>query len=96
MKNKIIFITGAGGLLGKTLIKNFQKMGCFVIASEYKTERLLELKNSFSKKILIKKLDVTNEIEIKDLFAELLEINKFPNVFINNAFKQNSTSHIFN
>ena len=82
---KYIFITGAGGLLGKNLIKNFIDKDYFVVATEFKDERLDDLKKSFNKNILIEKLDVTNEDQIINLFNKLYDSDKFPSVFINNA-----------
>lgn len=83
----VVFITGAGGLLGQNLIEIFLENGFLVNATELDPSRIIFLKEKFQKnnKVKIDNLNVTDEIGIYELFNEYKKHNRVPNHFINNA-----------
>lgn len=87
LEGKRIFITGAGGLLGKTYIKSMLESGAEVIATELPGKRSQDLIDEFGNipGFNFFNLDVTSENEIEKVFSNLNKSSLIPNVFINNA-----------
>lgn len=87
LHNKIIFITGAGGVLGKAYIEEMINNGAFVIASDLPGQRANLLKERFSLNSNFKyyDLDVSNEKEVDVIFNRIQADGLRPNVVINNA-----------
>jgi len=97
---KTIFITGASSGLGKATAKLFQQNGWQVLASMRKPENeqeLAELEN-----VELFKLDVTNEVQLTTLVAEITEKHHIDVVFNNagyglvGALEHCSNDQIFN
>ena len=77
---KKIILIGCKGVLGKFYVKELLKLSKILIVADIKIKN--DLKN---KKLIQKKLNVENEIEIKEFFKNLnLKYGKF-DILINNA-----------
>ena len=87
VENKIIFITGSGGLLGKTYIDTFLKNGAIVIATELPGARSESIKKQFgsNSKLHYYDLDVSKENEVEKIFKKIQNDGLNPNVILNNA-----------
>lgn len=87
LKDKIIFITGSGGVLGTAYIDLFLKNGAVVIASDIPGKRANKIKKQFQKNNNFKyyDLDIGNEKEIKIIFKRLNSDGFSPNIVLNNA-----------
>ena len=86
LEDKTIFISGAGGVSGKSHIELFLREGAKVIATDYdptELERLEARLGELSDRLEVSKLDVSKEDEVVDFFDKLVPYS--PNVFINNA-----------
>jgi NAD(P)-dependent dehydrogenase (short-subunit alcohol dehydrogenase family) len=71
LKDKLILVLGASGLLGREVIKAIRDQQGNVIAVDLNTESLLdEYKN-----IVCHNIDITNEDEVKGLFSDDLNIS---------------------
>ena len=87
LSEKIIFLTGSGGLLGRQYIRSFLDNGAKVIATELEGDRLSTLFLEFGEhsNAFIRPMDVSSESEIEETFRWLKENSLIPDVFINNA-----------
>ena len=66
---KTVFISGAGGGLGKALVNEFSGMGYRVIATELELSKLADFKGNPD--IIPVRLDVTDPIAIKTVIEKL-------------------------
>ena len=83
-KNKNILITGAGGGIGKELVKKFVSLGGNVLGSGTKIEKLDLLKKQYPN-IKVKKFDMAEDSKIKDFIDGVtLELGGL-DILINNA-----------
>ena len=73
--NKVVFITGSEGKLGRSLKKTFTDLGAKVYG--------LDRKKSPSKNIF--KADISKEIEIQKIIDKIVKAEKKIDVIINNA-----------
>lgn len=87
LDNKVIFITGSGGVLGTTYIEQMLEAEATVVATDLQGSKtnLLERKFGANKKFKCYDLDISNEKEILKIFKRLEKDNIRPNVVINNA-----------
>ena len=86
LDGKTIFLTGAAGILGKSHIEQFLKLGATVIATDKHVEALVSFKEDkpeISDRLVVEELDAADEKAVELLFSELQDLQ--PNVFINNA-----------
>lgn len=83
----IVLITGGTRGIGKACTKLFLEKGYKVIATYEKNEiKASELKNKYpDKNLLIKKCDVSDYEEVKNLFSEIKNIYGGVDILINNA-----------
>ena len=82
-KNKIILIAGGNGLVGKKIISQIIKLGCKQIINF----DLESSQASKSKKIIYKKIDLTNTDIFNDSINELVKNKKTcPDIFINCSY----------
>lgn len=87
LKDKTIFITGSGGVLGTVYINTFLENGATVIASDLPGKNANKIKEIFEKNsnFIYYNLDVANELDIELIFKKIHADGFKPNVFINNA-----------
>ena len=83
-------ITGAAGLLGQEHGAALAELGCKLILIDINIEKLAAAKSRIESnypdcKVLTFIIDITNEGEVKRLRDELVKIEVFPNILINNA-----------
>lgn len=89
LKNKVIIVTGASGLLGREHVKIILKFEGTPILIDINPESLnsfvLELEENYSTKIVHKILDITNEDDVSKYSKELFD--KFGKIdgLVNNA-----------
>ena len=84
MKKKTCLITGGAGFLGKNFTNFFLKKNYKVICVDINEENLNQLKSLKSKSLTTYKCNISNEEEVKKLFAKINK-NLFVDVLINNA-----------
>ena len=87
LTGKTIFLTGSGGILGRTYVRRMLAAGAQVIASELAGQRLTALRETFSKTegFHLYPMDVSNEGAVAQTIGKILEDGHRPNVFFNNA-----------
>ena len=83
-------ITGAAGLLGQEHSAALAELGSALILIDINSEKLVGAKYRIESnypdcKVLTFIIDITNEEEVKRLRDELVKIEVFPNILINNA-----------
>lgn len=90
MNNKVALITGASRGIGRAIAKHLASDGCDVIINYNKSkqqaeELMREINQKYNVNAVIFKADISNEIEINNLFN--FAINKFKkiDILINNA-----------
>lgn len=82
---KTIVVTGANRGIGLEICRQLDKMGHTVILGSRNLEKGLEAVGNFSKNVIVKQLDVTNEESIQCFYA-FVEANQGKlDVLINNA-----------
>ena len=88
VKNKVIVITGACGLLGKTISKGLHEVGAKIVTCDRKVANPKLFSKNFDERALGIELDVTNAVSVKNAVAKIL--NKFGSidVLINNHQKK--------
>lgn len=87
LKEKTVFITGAGGVLGSTYIRRMLMSGATILASDlagHRANALLE-EHGDDEAFRFFELDVADEKGIVDLFDQFKTRQLNPNVFLNNA-----------
>jgi NAD(P)-dependent dehydrogenase (short-subunit alcohol dehydrogenase family) len=87
LTGKSIFITGSGGVLGRTYIRRMLAGNAKIIATEMPGHRYDALKEDFGKDagFALYPLDVSEESQVIAVFAQMLKDGHEPNVFLNNA-----------
>ena len=89
LSNKVVIVTGAGGLLGPYHASAFLECGASVILLEKDKNRLTRAENKLKEydknKIYFYECDVSLEKEVIKIKNQLDSINLSPNVLINNA-----------
>lgn len=90
LKNKTVLITGSSRGIGKTILKLFSANGCHIYACARKKSKDFEnylLEISKKHNVLINPLyfDLKNDIEIKNVFSDLLKNKIKIDILINNA-----------
>ncbi|MEQ8742980.1 SDR family oxidoreductase [Parasphingorhabdus sp.] len=85
LTGKVIFLTGAGGVSGKSHISHFLMQGARVIATDRNISALEMLAEEIGAgdRLMVASLDVTNEDAIADCFEQITPLS--PSVFVNNA-----------
>ena len=95
IKNKVVVITGAAGLLGKKHAEVVATYGGIPILLDINLKKLNELEKYLNKKFNVKSkgflVDITNEIEVKKNSQFLLKKYKKIDCLINNASNNPST-----
>ena len=88
LKEKVAIITGAGSGIGEATARLYANEGSKVICLDVNPENAKKTAEQIIKDGNIAKsfkLDVTNEIEINNLFSELLKEEKRIDILVNNA-----------
>ena len=87
LNGKSIFITGSGGVLGRTYIRRMLAAGATIIATELPGHRYDALKEDFGSDegFDLYPLDVSEESQVIAVFKQMLADGHKPNVFLNNA-----------
>ena len=87
LANKIILLTGAAGKLAKIFIKDFLQADAKVIGLDIKQnpDILNELDSGQKDRFFYYKSDITNQVELQNIFDELKNKGILPNTIINNA-----------
>ena len=67
LKNKVFIVTGANGRIGLELSKNLIKLGAKVVMTDIEVNKIKTL--SLSNNYLVKKINITNEVNIKNLIS---------------------------
>jgi NAD(P)-dependent dehydrogenase (short-subunit alcohol dehydrogenase family) len=87
LKDRTIFITGSGGVLGSTYVRRMLAQGARVIASDLPGHRADALKDAHGDNpdFRFYDLDVGNEDQVTEIFQRILRDGWQPNVVLNNA-----------
>ena len=83
MKDRIVFISGVSRGIGLEIAKNFVADGYFVVGTSRSKFNLANELNSDN--CLHLSVDITNRNQVTSCLEELKNIQKIPNVLINNA-----------
>ena len=81
--NKVVFITGAGKGIGRTLVESLLSKGVHVYALTKSKNSMTDLKNNNNIKIFYG--DVSNVKLIKKIFQTSIKDKKIINAIVNNA-----------
>lgn len=87
LKDRTIFITGSGGVLGSTYVRRMLAQGARVIASDLPGHRADALKDAHGDNpdFRFYDLDVGDEAQVTEIFQRILADGWQPNVVLNNA-----------
>ena len=87
LKDRTIFITGSGGVLGSTYVRRMLAQGARVIASDLPGHRADALKDAHGDNpdFRFYDLDVGDEAQVTEIFQRILKDGWEPNVVLNNA-----------
>ena len=87
LDGQTIFITGSGGVLGKTYVRRMLAADARVVATELPGERYDALQQAHGENpaFLLHPLDVCDESQVTSVFRAVMDKGWFPNVVINNA-----------
>ena len=69
---KIVLITGGAGVIGSQIAEDFRKLGAEIILLDISKDSLLKQKHHFGNEVTTFKCDLTNKIEIENVFKEIL------------------------
>ncbi|NQT06459.1 MAG: SDR family oxidoreductase [Candidatus Omnitrophica bacterium] len=87
LKNKVVVIAGATGLIGKELSEGFVEQGSIVILSSRNTKKGKQLKNKLNKlkdgKVFYHPVDISSEVSVKALIKFTLKTFKKIDIFVN-------------
>ena len=83
--SKIWFITGCSSGFGLSLVKKALENGYNVVATARDTKKLSEIKNKYGEKILVVKLDVTNNKQVYEAVNSAVDSFGRIDVLVNNA-----------
>lgn len=87
LQDRTIFITGSGGVLGATYVRRMLAQGARVVATDLAGCRAEELKAAYhgNESFRFYELDVTDEVEVTEIFQRVMKDGWQPNVVLNNA-----------
>ena len=87
LRDRTVFITGSGGVLGSTYVRRMLDEGARVIASDLKGHRADQLIEMYgaNEQFRFYHLDVGDEDACNDIFKHILADGWKPNVVLNNA-----------
>lgn len=90
IRDKVILVTGAFGLIGKEISVSFLKQGAKVVLADVNASAMQDVHNAMSEhagaeNILVLKLDITNEQEVEEAVTKTVEHFGSLDVLINNA-----------
>tara|TARA_B110001450_G_C17580245_1_gene464617 strand:+ start:319 stop:1083 length:765 start_codon:yes stop_codon:yes gene_type:complete len=92
LENKVIVVTGSSGMIGSSFIKEIEKAGAQVIATDINIELLRDKypnKNSINIDPFF--MDITDKLSIDALIKTVLEKYGKIDAVINNAYPRNNT-----
>ena len=82
---KVWFVTGSGSGLGRNIVETVLNAGDLVVATARKTKQLDDLATKYEGQILVAELDVTNEIQAKEVVKKAIQKFGRIDVLVNNA-----------
>ena len=87
LSDRIIFITGSGGLLGSTYVRRMLAAGARVIATDLPGQRAETQKAAHADDVNFRfyPLDVSDEEQVTRIFSRVMADGWNPNVILNNA-----------
>jgi 2-deoxy-D-gluconate 3-dehydrogenase len=89
IKNKVVFITGAFGLIGKQISKAFLSQGAKVVMADVNIDIITTVQNELTafddSNYLLLECDITNETSVEIAVNKAVEKFKSLDVLINNA-----------
>ena len=87
LNSRTIFITGSGGVLGTTYVRNMLEAGARVVATDLLGARADALQDAFGENpnFTFYDLDVGDEAQVKEIFKRVAADGYQPNVILNNA-----------
>ena len=87
LDSRTIFITGSGGVLGTTYVRNMLESGARVVATDLLGARADALQDAFGENpnFTFYDLDVGDEAQVKEIFKRVAADGYQPNVILNNA-----------
>uniref|UniRef100_A0A8D8VTW3 Linear gramicidin synthase subunit D n=1 Tax=Cacopsylla melanoneura TaxID=428564 RepID=A0A8D8VTW3_9HEMI len=88
LADKVIFVTGCSSGIGEALVKDLVLLGAKVVAVARRITRLEKLKTSLEDargRIVVKKLDVTVEEDVKRVVQEVIAEYGHIDILVNNA-----------
>ena len=96
IRKKIIVITGAAGLIGKSLVKTFLNNDAIVVATDNDKFALDHMKNckdlaKYKSNLYYCDLDITNKSSILNVIKNFKNKFGFIDVIINNAYPRNKS-----
>jgi NAD(P)-dependent dehydrogenase (short-subunit alcohol dehydrogenase family) len=82
LDSRTIFITGSGGVLGTTYVRNMLRAGARVVATDLVGARADALQDSFGENhnFAFYDLDVSDEDQVKEIFKRVAADGHQPNV----------------
>ena len=94
LRKKIIIVTGAAGLIGRSLVKTFLNYGAIVVATDIDKYALDQLKNNRNNKnykssLYFCELDITNKNSISNTIQTVKDKYGVIDAIINNAYPKN-------
>jgi len=81
--NKTVLITGCSSGIGREFVREFLRRGFRVVATARRPESLSEFEDN--ENVIVKKLDVTNEDDIRSLVEFFKSEKSSPDILVNNA-----------
>ena len=86
LKGKKVLITGATGGIGEATTKIFVEEGADVIIHYYQNEKkAMEMASQFGKELMIVKADLTNEIQVLEMYKKIEDEKGRIDILIANA-----------
>ena len=84
-KDKVVIVTGSGSGIGKSIAKMFSEKGAIVCATDQDLEKAKKTSSECVNKSYHFKLDVTNKLNIKEVFNEIINSVGNYQILISNA-----------
>jgi len=92
MSDRVVVLTGAGGLLGSQYAEGLSQSGANVVLADIDFSRCKKLANELSKKYHVKsfpiKVDISNKKSVQNMVKQILQKYSRIDVLINNAAYQ--------
>ncbi len=85
IKDKVIIITGATGLLGQVYVKSLSELGSKIVGVDINEEALDNLEKQVNENVLLIKADITNEDQVKNILRKTIERFEKVDGLLNNA-----------